>query len=164
MQLWKEVLSRLWCNFVAHCSSFVNIERRACPFGIWLHQFVVWKHQYVFQTEHWSPGRPTIHQVLSHIWWHQNNFAARLSTHISHSCRLRKLMGQEAQINFATCHNISWSYQWADAIVCNFCDCKSLNGLDFLWHVKNPSTSDVITQIVKFIGVKAWFTWELFQS
>ena len=33
--------------------------------------------------------------------------------------------------------------------------CEGLNGLDFLWYVHNPVTSDVITQIVIFVGKKS---------
>ena len=47
---------------------FVNRKQWACPFGIWLRQFVVWNYQYVFQTEHCIPVRPTILHVLSHVW------------------------------------------------------------------------------------------------
>ena len=34
---------------------------------------------------------------------------------------------------------------------------EGLNGLDFLWYGHNSVTSDAITQIVKFVGAKAWF-------
>ena len=37
----------------------------------------------------------------------------------------------------------------------SFWNCEVLNGLDFLWYCHNPVTSDVITQIVKFVGAKA---------
>ena len=36
-----------------------------------------------------------------------------------------------------------------------FWNCEGLNGLDFLWYRHNPVTSDVITQIVKFMSAKA---------
>ena len=37
----------------------------------------------------------------------------------------------------------------------SFWNCEGLNGLDFLWYGHNPVTSDVITQIFKFVGTKA---------
>ena len=39
----------------------------------------------------------------------------------------------------------------------SFWDCEGLNSLYFLWYMNNPVTSDVITQIVKFVGAKALF-------
>ena len=36
--------------------------------------------------------------------------------------------------------------------------CEGLNGLDFLRYGHNPFTSDVITQILKFVGVEAFFS------
>ena len=38
-----------------------------------------------------------------------------------------------------------------------FWDCEGLNGFYFLWYGHEPVTSKVITQIVKFVGAKAWF-------
>ena len=35
-------------------------------------------------------------------------------------------------------------------------DCKGLNGLDFIWYGHNTVTSDVITQVLNFVGSKAW--------
>ena len=35
-----------------------------------------------------------------------------------------------------------------------FCNCEGLNGLYFLWYGNNSVTSDVITQIFKFVGAK----------
>ena len=32
-----------------------------------------------------------------------------------------------------------------------------MNGLDFIWYGHNSVTSDVITQIVKFVGAKSIF-------
>ena len=39
----------------------------------------------------------------------------------------------------------------------SFCKCELLYGLNFLWYGHNSVTSDMITQIVKFVGAKAWF-------
>ena len=39
----------------------------------------------------------------------------------------------------------------------SFWNCEGLNCLDFLWYGHNSVTSDVITQIVKFVGNKAIF-------
>ena len=39
----------------------------------------------------------------------------------------------------------------------SFWNFEGLNGLDFLWYGHNPVTSDVITQIVKFVGAKELF-------
>ena len=39
----------------------------------------------------------------------------------------------------------------------SFWDYKGLNGLDFFWYGHNLLISDVITQIVKFVGVKSLF-------
>ena len=39
----------------------------------------------------------------------------------------------------------------------SFCNCEGLNCLDFFWYRHNSITSDVITQIVKFVGAKARF-------
>ena len=38
-----------------------------------------------------------------------------------------------------------------------FWKCEGLNGLDFIWYGHNSVTSDVITQMVKFVGAKARF-------
>ena len=35
-----------------------------------------------------------------------------------------------------------------------FWDYEGLNGLDFLWYGHNTVTSDVITQVLKFVGAK----------
>ena len=36
-------------------------------------------------------------------------------------------------------------------------DCEGFNGLDFFfWYGHNTVTSDVITQVLKFVGSKAW--------
>ena len=40
----------------------------------------------------------------------------------------------------------------------SFWNCEDLNGLDFLWYGHYYGTSDVITQIVKFVGAKALFS------
>ena len=90
----------------------------ACTLGIWLHQSLVFMHQYAFQTKHWSPGSPEILHVLSHVWLHQNTCVACLSTRIWSSWRLKQLMGKEAQSAFATCHDRIWSYRLTGAIVC----------------------------------------------
>ena len=45
-------------------------------------------------------------------------------------------------INWRNCLRVFW-------------DCEGLNGLYFLWYGHKPVTSDVITQIVKFVGAKA---------
>ena len=118
MQQQKIFLSQLWYSFVGSCSSFVNRRRLDFPFGIWLHQYVVWMHQNILKTEHWSPGRPAIIHVLSHVWLHQNTFGARLSTSIWRSWRLNQLMGQEAQRIFVTCNDRNWLYWWTGAIIC----------------------------------------------
>ena len=39
----------------------------------------------------------------------------------------------------------------------SFWNCKGLNCLYFLWYGHNSVTSDVLTQIVKFVGAKARF-------
>ena len=118
MQLWKGILSQLWYIFVGRCSYFMNRKRWACPFGIRLHQSIVWMHSYLFQSAHWSLVRPAILHVLSHVWLHQNTFGACLFTRIWRSLRLRQLMGQETENAFATCNYRNWSYRWTDAIVC----------------------------------------------
>ena len=114
-------------------------------------------HQYEYQIYHWSSGRPPILHVLSHVLLHQKKFGARLYTHIWISWRLRQLMGQEAQSAFVTCHNISWSYRWTYAnIYKSLWLQETLNCFDFFWYGNNTLTSDVITQVFKYVGNEAW--------
>ena len=64
-------------------------------------------------------------------------------------------MGQEAQIILP---HVMIEVDHTDKLMqlfASFWDCKGSNGLDFLWYGHNPVTSDVITQIVKFVGAKA---------
>ena len=149
MELWKGVISWLWYNFVGHCSYSVNRKMWACLFGIWLRQFVFLKHQYIFKTEHWSPGSRKILHVLSNVWYHQNNFGTFISSRIWRFWELRKLMGQEDQSAFSTCHYRS-----------RFWDCEGLNSLNFflVWAYprhewRDNSNSQICERQITIFGV-----------
>ena len=43
-------------------------------------------------------------------------------------------------------------------LIASFWDCKGLNGLEIIWYLHNPVMSDMITQMVNFVGAKALFS------
>ena len=64
-------------------------------------------------------------------------------------------MGQETQSAFShVTIEVEHTNKLTQLFV-SFWDSEGLNGLAFLWYGHNHVTSDVITQIVKFVGAKA---------
>ena len=66
-------------------------------------------------------------------------------------------MGRESQ---SALPHVTVEVDHADKLTqlfASFWNYERLNGLGFLWYGNNSVTSDVITQIVKFVGAKALF-------
>ena len=69
--------------------------------------------------------------------------------------KLRELMEREAQ---SALPRVTVEVDHTDKLTqlfASFWNCEGLNGLDFLWYGHNSVKSDMITQIVKFVGTKA---------
>ena len=67
-------------------------------------------------------------------------------------------MGREAQ---SALPHITVEINHADKLTqlfASFWNCEGLNCLDFIWYGHKPITSDVITQIVKFVGTEGRFS------
>ena len=63
-------------------------------------------------------------------------------------------MGQESQSAFAIFHIKVEDSDKLTLLFASFWNYEGLNSLNFLWYGHNPVTSDVITQVVKFVGSK----------
>ena len=64
-------------------------------------------------------------------------------------------MGQESQKTLPHVTIEVYHTNELAQLFANIWDCEGLNGLDFLWCGHNTVTSDVITQVFKFVGSEA---------